>query len=151
MFRSMASACLTLTTEEKRKAFPCWPRKFCRRHVSADRPNALHLAGVRHTLLMISSKSARCVLQVLQPKILFEFRYTLYASPISTSTTDVCRRAFLNISPASDASRSKLRRVAGWSGLASGRYMLKPYKSRWVSVVLVMCSAAHEIGLFVQP
>ena len=41
IFRSIASPCLIFTTEEKRKALPCWPRKF---------------------LEMISSKSARCVL-----------------------------------------------------------------------------------------
>ena len=35
------------------------------------------------TRLIISSKSARCVLQFLQPKILLELRYTLYASPIT--------------------------------------------------------------------
>jgi hypothetical protein len=29
IFRSMASADLMLTTLEKRKALPCWPRKFC--------------------------------------------------------------------------------------------------------------------------
>lgn len=47
MLRSIASACLILTTVEKRKALPCWPRKLRE---------------------MISSKSARWVLQFCWPQ-----------------------------------------------------------------------------------